>query len=101
MIMDSLSVKITNISQRYQMSMRKSEKGQRQSSKLSSALTNAVVIVTGASSGIGAATAREFARRIEELAAQQQTITGEGHLAFAIPTDITDATQITKLVDQR
>lgn len=92
------------------MLMRKSEKGQRQSSKLSSALTNAVVIVTGASSGIGAATAREFARhgaqvilaarRIEELATQQQTITGEGHLAFAIPTDITDATQITRLVDQ-
>jgi short-subunit dehydrogenase len=43
--MDSLSVKITNISQRYQMLMRKSEKGQRQSSKLSNALTNAVLPV--------------------------------------------------------
>src|SRR6266699_5079135 len=92
------------------MLTRIAEKEQRRRAKLSSAMNSAVVIVTGASSGIGAATAREFARhgaqvilaarRIDELAAQQQTITGEGHLAFAIPTDITDAAQITKLVDQ-
>ncbi|HEX9131990.1 MAG TPA: SDR family oxidoreductase [Ktedonobacteraceae bacterium] len=89
------------------MLMRTSEKEQRQ---LSSALNNAVVIVTGASSGIGAATAREFARhgaqvilaarRAEELAVQVQTITSEEHQALAIPTDITDAAQITKLVEQ-
>lgn len=92
------------------MAIRSIIKEQRQASKLSSALTDTVVIVTGASSGIGAATAREFARhgaqvilaarRIEELAIQVQTITGEGHHALAIPTDITDAAQITKLVEQ-
>ena len=92
------------------MFMRKSEKEQRQAAKLSSALSNSVVIVTGSSSGIGAATAREFARhgahvilaarRIEELAVQVQTITAEGHHALAIPTDITDAAQVTQLVEQ-
>lgn len=92
------------------MFMRKSEKEQRQAAKLSSALSNSVVIVTGSSSGIGAATAREFARhgahvilaarRVEELAVQVQTITAEGHHALAIPTDITDAAQVTQLVEQ-
>jgi len=84
-------------------------KEQRRASKLSSALNNAIVIVTGASSGIGAATAREFARhgaqvilaarRVEELAVQVRTITAEGHRALAIPTDITDASQVTHLVE--
>jgi NAD(P)-dependent dehydrogenase (short-subunit alcohol dehydrogenase family) len=88
--------------------MRRTQKEQRRAAKLSSALSNAVVIVTGASSGIGAATAREFARngaqvilaarRVEELAAQAQTITSEGLNALAIPTDITDAAQVTQLV---
>jgi NAD(P)-dependent dehydrogenase (short-subunit alcohol dehydrogenase family) len=92
------------------MFMRKSEKEQRRAAKLSSALHNSVVIVTGSSSGIGAATAREFARhgahvilaarRVEELAVQVQTITAEGHHALAVPTDITDATQVTQLVEQ-
>jgi NAD(P)-dependent dehydrogenase (short-subunit alcohol dehydrogenase family) len=88
----------------------RTKKEQRRTSKLSSALSNAVVIVTGASSGIGAATAREFARhgaqvilaarRVEELAVQVNTITGEGHLALAISTDITDAAQVAQLVEQ-
>lgn len=92
------------------MAIRNTNKEQRLTSKLLSALNNAVVIVTGSSSGIGAATAREFARhgaqvilaarRVEELAIQVQTITAEGHHAIAIPTDITDAVQITKLVEQ-
>lgn len=92
------------------MLTRIAEKEQRRRAKLSSALNNKVVIVTGASLGIGAATAREFARhgahvilaarRIEELVIQVQTITGEGYNAFAIATDITDATQVTQLVEQ-
>jgi NAD(P)-dependent dehydrogenase (short-subunit alcohol dehydrogenase family) len=92
------------------MLIRKSDKEQRRVTKLSSALNNSVVIVTGASSGIGAATAREFARhgahvilaarRVEELAIQEQTITAEGHHALAIPTDITDATQVAQLIQQ-
>lgn len=92
------------------MLKRIAEKEQRRRAKLSSTLKNKVVIVTGASSGIGAATAREFARhganvvlaarRVEELASQVQTITGEGYSALAIPTDITDSTQVTRLVKQ-
>src|SRR5713226_6384802 len=89
---------------------RRTEKEQRRALMLADALSDAVVIVTGASSGIGAATAREFARhgaqvilaarRAEELAVQVGTITGEGYRALAIPTDITDAAQVTQLVKQ-
>ena len=44
------------------MLTRIADKEQRRRAKLSRALNNSVVIVTGASSGIGAATALEFAR---------------------------------------
>jgi short-subunit dehydrogenase len=78
--------------------------------KLSSVLHDSVVIVTGASSGIGAATAHEFARhganvilaarREEELVKQVQFITGRGYKASAISTDITDETQVIQLAKQ-
>jgi short-subunit dehydrogenase len=69
-----------------------------------------VVIVTGASTGIGAATAREFARRgarvvlaargAGELDAQARQITASGGEALAIPADISDARQVERLLAQ-
>jgi NAD(P)-dependent dehydrogenase (short-subunit alcohol dehydrogenase family) len=67
-----------------------------------------VVIVTGASSGIGAATARLLAeegatvilaaRRADLLAELEREITRRGGKARAVPTDVTNDTDITNLV---
>ena len=68
-------------------------------------LTDRVVIVTGASSGIGEATARLLhragarpvlaARRADRLAALSDEFAG----ALAVPTDVTDPSQLQALVD--
>jgi len=72
------------------------------------AIDGKVVIVTGASSGIGESTAREFAqagaitilaaRRVERLKSLENEIREKGGTALAVPTDLTDLDQITNLV---
>jgi NADP-dependent 3-hydroxy acid dehydrogenase YdfG len=72
------------------------------------AIDGKIVIVTGASSGIGECTAREFARagattvlaarragRLERLADEIHKMGGS---ALPVPTDLTDLSQITNLV---
>ncbi len=71
-------------------------------------LTGTVALVTGASSGIGEATARELARRgaavaigarrKERLDALAQEIEQAGGRALAIQTDVTDEDQARRLV---
>ncbi len=73
-------------------------------------LAGQVAIVTGASSGIGAATARELglrgagvalaARREHELEAQAEAIRAAGGEPLVVPTDTADRRQVTRLVER-
>jgi NADP-dependent 3-hydroxy acid dehydrogenase YdfG len=77
---------------------------------MSESLDGTVALVTGASSGIGEATARALAsrgakvalaaRRLERLERLASEIGGEGHAALAIESDITDQEQAIAAVDR-
>jgi short-subunit dehydrogenase len=79
-------------------------------SQAASPLSGEIAIVTGASSGIGAATARELgrrgatvvlaARRISLLEAQARSVREAGGEAIAIPADIADSTDIRMLAER-
>lgn len=68
-----------------------------------------VVVITGASSGLGAATARHVsalgaivvlgARRLDRIQALAAELVGNGAKAMALTTDVTDHASVKKLVD--
>jgi NADP-dependent 3-hydroxy acid dehydrogenase YdfG len=77
---------------------------------MAGSLDGTVALITGASSGIGAATARALAareakvavaaRRLERLERLASEIGGEGHTALAIQSDVTDREQAIAGVDR-
>jgi NADP-dependent 3-hydroxy acid dehydrogenase YdfG len=68
-----------------------------------------VIVITGASSGLGEATARHLAergaavvmgaRRADRIEALEKELTAAGHKARAVATDVTVADQVKNLVD--
>ena len=73
-------------------------------------IANKVVVITGASSGLGAAAARHLsrdgatvvlaARRIDRIQSLAEEIAGNGGMALAIETDVTSRDQVKALVDR-
>src|SRR5687767_1313356 len=69
-----------------------------------------IVVVTGASAGVGRATVREFARRgawlgllargADGLDAAREEVEAAGGRALAIPTDVADADQVEAAADR-
>ncbi|MFT2215479.1 SDR family oxidoreductase [Rhizobium giardinii] len=76
---------------------------------MSQGIENKVVVITGASSGLGEATARHLAergaivvlgaRRRERIDALAAELTSKGCRAVAVETDVTDRKQVQNLVD--
>ena len=69
-----------------------------------------VVIITGASAGIGLSTAHLFAqhgaklalaaRSADKLGQLVDALTGQGHTAIAIPTDVRQPAEVARLIEQ-
>src|ERR1035438_3489750 len=76
---------------------------------MSEIIQGKVVVITGASSGLGEATARLLsaqgasvvlgARRLDRLQSLADELTGSGGKAVVIQTDVTHADQVKRLVD--
>ena len=76
---------------------------------MSNNIAGKVVVITGASSGLGEATARHLAaggaivvlgaRRVERIQTLANELTGRGAKALAIATDVTQRNQVQRLVD--
>ncbi len=76
---------------------------------MSSNIEDKVIVITGASSGLGEATARHLsalgatvvlgARRVERIAALQRELTAAGKQSLAVATDVTRREQVQRLVD--
>jgi NADP-dependent 3-hydroxy acid dehydrogenase YdfG len=76
---------------------------------MSGGIEDKVVVITGASSGLGEATARHLAaqgaivvlgaRRADRIEKLAEELTAAGHRAKAVPTDVTDRDQVRRLVD--
>lgn len=77
---------------------------------MSNNIAGKVVVITGASSGLGEATARHLAaqgarvvlgaRRLDRIMTIAQDIRASGAEAFAVETDVTDAHAVKSLVDK-
>ena len=76
---------------------------------MSNNIEGKIVVITGASSGLGEATARLLsaqgavlvlgARRVDRLQSLAGELTGRGGKALAVCTDVTDCDQVKRLVD--